>query len=52
MSVGDLLTMHKEAKTYNEKTIVQVVEKHYEDNGRLKSLSLSDGSNVSHNVIP
>ena len=47
MSVGDLLTMHKEAKTYNEKTIVQVVEKHYEDNGRLKSLSLSDGSNVS-----
>ena len=52
MSVGDLLTMHKEAKTYNEKTIVQVVEKHYEDNGRLKSLSQSDGSNVSHNVIP
>ena len=52
MSVGDLLTMHKEAKTYSKKTILQVFEKHYEDNGRLKSLSLSDGNYVSHNVIP
>ena len=52
MSVGDLLTMHKEAKTYSEKTIVQVVEKHNKDNGRLKSLSLSAGNYVSHNVIP
>ena len=53
MSVGHLKTMHRDAKTFGPKTIVQVVEKHYEpNNGRLKSLALSDGAFVSQRVLP
>lgn len=53
MSVGHLKTMHREAKTFGQKTIVQVVEKHFDPNtGRLISVALSDGQFVSQNVLP
>ena len=53
MSVGHLKTMHREAKTFSPKTIVQIVEKHYDPStGRLKSVALSDGAFVSQKVLP
>ena len=53
MSVGHLKTMHREAKTFGQKTIVQVVEKHFDPNtGRLISVALSDGQCVSQKVLP
>ena len=53
MSVGHLKTMHRDAKTLGQKTVVQVVEKHFDpSNGRLKSLALSDGAFVSQSVLP
>ena len=33
LSVGDLLTMHKEGRTYSHETIVQVVELNKDDGG-------------------
>ena len=53
MSIHDLQSIHKEAKTYSAKTSLQVLEKHFDpESGRLSSLTLSDGSYVSSNVIP
>ena len=48
VSVGDLLTMHKEGRTYSHETIVQVVE--LNDSGKLHSIAHSDGEYVSHNI--
>ena len=50
LSVGDLLTMHKEGRTYSHETIVQVVELNKDDSGKLHSIALSDGEYVSHNI--
>ena len=50
LSVGDLLTMHKEGRTYSHETIVQVVELNKDDGGKLHSIALSDGEYVSHNI--
>ena len=53
MSIHDLQSIHKEAKTYSAKTSLQVLEKHFDpESGRLSSLTLSDGAYVSSNVIP
>ena len=46
LSVGDLLTMHKEGRTYSHETIVQVVELNKDDSGKLHSIALSDGDNI------
>ena len=50
LSGGDLLTMHKEGRTYSHETIVQVVELNKDDSGKLHSIALSDGEYVSHNI--
>ena len=50
LSVGDLLTMHKEGRSYSDETILQVVELNKEENGKLHSIALSDGEHVSHNI--
>ena len=47
--VGDLLTMHKEGRSYGDETILQVVELNKDENGNLHSIALSDGEYVSHN---
>ena len=50
LSVGDLLTMHKEGRSYSDETILQVVELNKDESGNLHSITLSDGENVSHNI--
>ena len=50
LSVGDLLTMHKEGRSYSHETILQVVELNKDDSGKLRSIALSDGEYVSHNI--
>ena len=53
MSIHDLHSIHKEAKTFSAVTCLQVLEKHYDpESGRLSSLTISDGAFVSSNVIP
>ena len=48
MSVWDLQSIHKEAKTYSAATFLQVMEKHFDpESGRLCSMTLSDGACVS-----
>ena len=49
LSVGDLLTMHKEGRSYSDETILQVVELNEDESENLHSITLSDGENVSHN---
>ena len=48
--VGDLLTMHKEGRSYSDETILQVVELNKDESGNLHSITLSDGEYVSHNI--
>ena len=50
LSVGDLLTMHKEGRSYSDETILQVVELNKDESGNLHSITLSDGEYVSHNI--
>ena len=50
LSVGNLLTMHKEGRSYSHETILQVVELNKDESGKLHSIALSDGEYVSHNV--
>ena len=48
--VGDLLTMHKEGRSYSVKTILQVVEQIKDESVNLHSIALSYGEHVSHNI--
>ena len=50
LSVGDLLTMHKEGRSYSDETILQVVELNKDESGNLDSITLSDGECVSQNI--
>ena len=50
LSVGDLLTMHKEGRSYSDETILQVVELNKDESGNLHSITQSDGENVTHNI--
>ena len=50
LSVGDLLTMHKEGRSYSDETILQVVELNEDESENLHSITLSDGEYVSHNI--
>ena len=44
LSVGDLLTMHKEGRSFSDETILQ------DEIENLHSITLSDGEYVSHNI--
>ena len=50
LSVGDLLTMHKEGRSYSDETILKVVELNKDKSGNLHSITLSDSEYVSHNI--
>ena len=50
LSVGDLLTMLKEGRSYSDETILQVVELNEDESENLHSITLSDGEYVSHNI--
>ena len=55
LSVGDLLTMHKEGRSYSDETILQVVELNKDESGNLHSITLSDGNmptTISKHYIP
>ena len=39
LSVGDLLTMHKEGRSYSDETILQVVELNKDESGNLHSIT-------------
>ena len=49
LSGGDLLTMHKEGRSYSHETILHVVALNKDESGKLHSIALSDGEYVSHN---
>ena len=50
LSVGDLMTMHKEGRSNSDETILQVVELKKDETGSLHSITLSDGEHVHHNI--
>ena len=50
LSVGDLLTMQKEGRSYSDETILQVFKLNKDESGNLDSITLSDGECVSHNI--
>ena len=50
LSVGDLMTMHKEGQSNSDETILQVVELNKDEIGNLHSITLSDSEYVSHNI--
>ena len=55
LSVGDLLTMHKEGRSYSDETILQVVELNEDESGNLHSITLSDGNmsaTISKHYLP
>ena len=47
LSVGDLLTMHKEGRSYSDETFLELNK---DESGNLHSITLSDGEYVSHNI--
>ena len=47
LSVGDLLTMHKEGRSYSDETFLELNK---DESGNLHSITQSDGEYVSHNI--
>ena len=50
LSVGDLLTMHKEGRSNSDETILQVVELNEDESGNLHSITLS--ATISKHYLP
>ena len=55
LSVGDLMTMHKEGRSNSDETILQVVELHEDEIGNLHSLhcqTVSMSATISKHYLP